>query len=85
MNAKDIVMQQFLEVVNNQIRDNDPAETGQTLERLKKEGYSDQAARLLIAQCVASEFIELLHSDQPFDPQRYIDNLHRLPETPPEG
>ena len=30
----------FLAVVENQLRDNDPPETRQTLERLQAEGYS---------------------------------------------
>jgi hypothetical protein len=85
MNVKDILKAQFLEVVNNQIQNNDPAETALTLERLKKEGYSDEAARLLIAQCVAAEFVEVVKANQAFNAQRYIDNLHRLPEAPPEG
>jgi hypothetical protein len=83
MNATDIMKQQFLEIVNNQIRDNDPEETAQTLERLKRvEGYKDADARLLIAQCVSVEIFEVLKHNKPFDQARYVANLNRLPESP---
>ncbi|SDG58258.1 hypothetical protein SAMN04244560_02591 [Thermoanaerobacter thermohydrosulfuricus] len=35
----------ILEVVNNQIRDNNPPITKVTLERLKKSGYTEQQAK----------------------------------------
>jgi len=34
--------QAMLEVVDNQLRDNNPAETGQTYERLMGEGHSEK-------------------------------------------
>jgi hypothetical protein len=42
----------FLEVVENQIRDNDPPETRQTLDRLLAEGYTADEARRLISTAV---------------------------------
>ena len=36
----------FMEVVDNQIRDNDPPETRETLNRLISEGMSKEDARL---------------------------------------
>ena len=79
---KNIVRDQFLEVVENQLRDNQPSETRTTLERLQKEGFKERVATELIATCVATEIYEFISSNTPFDEQRYIENLHRLPELP---
>ena len=82
MTNKNIVRDQFLEVVENQLRDNQPPETRLTLERLMKEGFKERVAKELIATCVATEMYEVISSNTPFDEQRYIENLHRLPELP---
>jgi uncharacterized protein with ATP-grasp and redox domains len=82
MTPNEIIIQQFLETVDNQLRDNDPVETAQTLARLQAEGYSEKEAKYLIAQCVAKEVIDVLNSGQPFNEKRYVTNLHRLPEEP---
>ncbi len=84
MNPKDILKGQFLKVVDNQLQENKPPETAQTLQRLKDEGYSEKDAKLLIAQCVALEIFEVMKSNQPFNKERYVHNLNRLPETPSE-
>ena len=82
MDPRDIIRQQFLEVVDNQLEANDPPETAQTLQRLKSEGYSDEDARMLIAQCVAAEMYEVFNSNAPFDQERYLKMLHALPTSP---
>jgi len=82
MSNKNIVRDQFLEVVENQLRDNQPPETRATLERLTKEGFKERVAKELIATCVATEMYEVISSNMPFDEKRYIENLHRLPELP---
>ena len=46
----------ILEVVDNQLRANDPPETRQTFDRLISEGYSEEEAKKLIG-CVVSEQI----------------------------
>ena len=48
-----------LEVVENQIRDNDPPETRQTIERLTREGYTADEARRLVSTAVTVEFFTL--------------------------
>jgi hypothetical protein len=42
----------ILEVVENQIRDNDPPETRQTIDRLVEEGYTAEEARRLVSTTV---------------------------------
>jgi len=73
---------QFLEVVENQLRDNDPPETKETLNRLMTEGHSREDAVLLIAQAVCVEVYSALKTKQAFDPVRFVRNLKALPQEP---
>ncbi len=74
----------FLEVVDNQLRDNDPPETRETLERLKAEGYSVQDAKLLIAQAVVVEAYMIMKEKASFNRERFVRNLMALPQEPKE-
>ena len=74
----------FLEVVENQLRDNNPPETKQTLDRLMKEGYSPEDAKGLIAQAVAVETYVILKKKVPFNRERFVRNLASLPQEPKE-
>jgi len=70
----------YLEAVENQLRDNNPPETRQTLERLRTEGISEQDAKLLIASVIAAETFEIMRSSTKFDHERFVRNLNRLPD-----
>jgi hypothetical protein len=72
----------LFEVVENQLRHNDPPETRQTLERLVAEGHSDQEAKGLIAAVVSVEIYDILKQQQPFNQERFTAALHKLPEMP---
>ena len=72
----------MFEIVNNQLKANDPPETKITYDRLIKEGFDDYQAKQMIASCVAVEIYEVLKSGKPYDNDRYIRNLERLPEEP---
>ena len=82
MNPNEIIIKQFLEVVDNQLRDNDPVETAQTFARLQALGYAEKEAKYLIAQCVAKEMFDIMQEGKPFNEVRYVGNLQRLPEEP---
>ncbi len=71
----------MLEVVENQLRDNTPPETKQTLQRLIKEGHSEEEAKRLIATVVASEIFGVLQQKRPYDQARYVAALQRLPKV----
>jgi hypothetical protein len=60
----------ILEVVENQLRDNNPPETRQTLERLLAAGYSRKQAVEMIGSAVVGEIWFVLHEKQPFDRAR---------------
>lgn len=72
----------ILEVINTQIRDNDPPETKQTYERLQREGFSDRDARKLIGYVVASEVFAVLKENRRYDREKYIGALKMLPRLP---
>lgn len=72
----------IVEAIENQIRDNDPPETALTLARLVKGGESRENAMRLIGCAMAVELFEILKNNRPFDEQRYVQNLRRLPELP---
>lgn len=70
----------YLDAVENQLRDNDPPETRQTLDRLRKEGHSEEDAKMLIASVIAAETYWIVKSGTPFNHERFLRNLQRLPD-----
>ncbi len=74
----------ILEVVENQLRDNDPPETRETLARLLREGHTEQQAKKLIAIIAAGEIYHVMKDQREFDQDGYIAALRRLPTLPDE-
>jgi hypothetical protein len=72
----------ILEIVQNQIRDNYPPETKETLNRLIAGGISEEEATKLIACAVSTEVFHTLKHQEPFNQERYIKNLKKLPKLP---
>jgi len=72
----------ILEVVNNQMRALNPPATKETFDRLVAEGLAPDEARRLIGCVVASEIFDVLKHAQPYDEERYVTALRRLPELP---
>jgi hypothetical protein len=71
-----------LEVVENQIRQLNPPTTKETLDRLIREGHDHNEARRLIGCVVASEIFDILKRMEPYDEDRYVAALRKLPELP---
>ena len=71
-----------LQVINNQIRANDPPETKQTLDRLISEGYSREEAKELIGCVVSSEIFNILKEQEEFNLERFVGALRNLPKLP---
>ncbi len=74
----------FLEVVDNQLRNNDPPETKETFKRLITEGHTAQEAKELIAQAVVVEAYVVMKHNTPYNQERFVRNLKALPEEPKE-
>ena len=82
METNPVLREAIFEVVENQLDANDPPETGIALARLIEEGYSEEDARVYIAQAVSVEIWDALHNKKEFNLERYIRNLENLPEEP---
>ena len=72
----------IIQVVNNQLRANNPPETKETLDRLISEGYSKEEAKELIASVVATHIYTIMKEQTMFDEVIYVEQLKRLPELP---
>lgn len=72
----------LLEVVDNQLRENNPPETKETLKRLMAEGRSRKEAVELIACVVTSEIFDVLKLGRPYDNARFVAGLQALPRLP---
>lgn len=70
------------EVIQAQIRTNSPPETGQTLNRLIQQGFSEQQALQLISHVVAKEIFDVVQQGKRYDEHQYINRLNGLPELP---
>ncbi len=70
----------YLEAVETQLRGNNPPETRQTFDRLRAEGFSEKDAKLLIGSAIAAETYGIMKSGTPFNRQRFVRNLKRLPD-----
>ncbi|HKK78191.1 MAG TPA: hypothetical protein VJ933_01125 [Phaeodactylibacter sp.] len=83
MRPNDLLKKQFLAIVDQQLKENDPPETRQTLERLQtQEGFTRDESRGLIAQCVAQEMTAVMIENEPFNRERYLKLLAELPNPP---
>ena len=70
----------LMEIVNRQIAERHPPETGEAFERLQEAGYSPEHARCLIGFVLAGEMAREMLSGKPFDDKGYVESLRRLPE-----
>jgi len=82
METNEILRKQIFEIIRNQLKANDPPETKKTLNRLIKLGYSEFESKQFIGQCIAVELFEVIKNKKPFDEDRYVNNLKKLPEEP---
>jgi hypothetical protein len=74
--------EKVFEVLETQLRENNPAETKTTLDRLIAMGYEDHEAKNLIVKCLMIEISDALNNNKLFNELRYIKNLLRLPNIP---
>ncbi len=75
----------FFEIIENQIRDDNPKETKITFDRLLSEGFSEFEAKQLIGQCIALEIFRMTKYKEEYNNDRYIKNLLNLPSEPMES
>ena len=72
----------LFEVIENQLRLDDPPEARLTLERLMGEGHTREQAFHLIACPLAAETFGAMRKATEYSAERYESRLRLLPETP---
>ncbi len=68
----------LLEVVENQLRDNNPPITRATLSRLTEAGYTREQAKEKIAAVVIGHIYDIMKEGKPFDGAAYEKDLEAL-------
>lgn len=76
---------QMLEIVNNQLRDKDPASVTEAFERLLNLGYSEVESKEMIAAVLLEEMYYILKNQEEYNQERYNEKLSKLPEYLTEG
>jgi len=82
METNEELREQIFQIIENQLKDNDPPETKSTYDRLINEGFDDFRTRQMIGQCIAVELFEIFKFGKPYNNERYIKNLRKLPKEP---
>ena len=72
----------FLEIIENQLRDEDPPETKRTFCRLIESGHSPQEAKRLLSVVVGLEVACVMKNQEPFNHARFVAALDLLPDLP---
>ena len=70
--------QHILDVVDNQLRDNNPPIARETYERLKADGYTSQQAKEKIAAVVVEDIYEIMKNNTPHNEAEYEKRLRAL-------
>ena len=68
----------ILEVVDNQIKANEPPITKVTIERLRNAGYTEHDAKKKIAAILIEDIYDVMKNGEEFDEKRYTDKLLAL-------
>ncbi|MDZ7828687.1 MAG: hypothetical protein U5K33_04075 [Halofilum sp. (in: g-proteobacteria)] len=72
----------IFEAVDSQLKDRDPPETAETLDRLLEEGHSRDEAYRLIGCVLADELFQIMKHEREYDRARYVQLLQNLPALP---
>jgi hypothetical protein len=84
MEINEELRDQVFEIIESQIKENNPPETEATYNRLKKQGFDDFQTRQLIGQCLGIELFGVIKLKKPYNNDRYVNNLLALPNEPSE-
>ena len=77
-----ILHESIMEILDNQIKNNDPPKTKEIFDRLIEQCISKKEVRRLIGCVIAAEIYDIMKNQQSFNQERYIQRLNRLPEMP---
>ena len=68
----------ILEVVDNQLKDNNPPVTKESYDRLIDAGYSVSEAKEKIGEVVIEEIYDVMKENQPYDEKKYTQALRNM-------
>jgi Holliday junction resolvasome RuvABC DNA-binding subunit len=69
----------IIEIIDNQMRDNDPKCTTEVFEKLVAIGYAEDIAKKMIGAVLVEELYYVLKSEELFNEERYRERLYKLP------
>lgn len=68
----------IMEVVDNQMKANDPPITNETFKRLVDDGYSEKEAKEKIATVVVEHIYDIMKGGSHFNEKKYVKDLKSL-------
>lgn len=68
----------LLQVIDNQLKANDPPITKITYARLQSLGYNEQQIKEKLASVLVEEIYDVQKNQEPFNEERYIKNMENL-------
>ncbi len=80
--GSEITKEAIFDIIENQLRENNPPITKETYDRLRSDGQTHEEAMKLIGCALSVELFEIMKNGELFNEQRYISNLEGLPELP---
>jgi hypothetical protein len=69
----------IIEIVDNQMRDNNPKCTTEVFEKLVASGYAEDMAKKMIGAVLVEELYYVLKNEELFNEERYKARLYKLP------
>jgi len=66
------------EIIDNQMRDNNPKCTTEVFEKLVTSGYAEDIAKKMIGAVLVEELYYVLKNEELFNEERYSCKLHEL-------
>jgi len=70
------------ETVETQLESQNPPETRETFDRLISLGCSEEESKRLIGCALTAEMYEVLKKHEPYNHERYVGYLNKLPKLP---
>jgi len=80
--GSEITKEALFDVIENQMRENNPPITKVTYDRLRSDGQTHEEVMKLIGCALSVEIFEIMKNGEVFNEQRYTSNLEGLPELP---
>jgi hypothetical protein len=72
----------LFEVIENQMKENNPPETKKTYQRLLDQGFSRDETMRMMATVVITEMNDMVKHNRTFDEAGYVEALQALPKLP---